>query len=118
MVAEDGLHFSKTHDIINVPTAAGAYRPEAFTDSEAGTQVKWGVHIGKQKKALPFIERFELEDGNSETLDGIHCSRWFTARVGEYLAAGKHVCGTIRLNQRSMSRLLVENGFAVEGVLE
>jgi beta-xylosidase len=62
LYAEDGVHFSKTHDIINVPSAAGAYRPEAFTDSGKGERVKWGVHIGKQQGSLPFIERFELED--------------------------------------------------------
>jgi beta-xylosidase len=60
MVAEDGLHFSKTHNILNVPTAAGAYRPEAFTDSGAGKRIQWGVHIGKQRGSLPFIQRFDL----------------------------------------------------------
>ena len=63
MFAEDGLNFAKTHDIINVPTAAGAYRPEAFTDSGTGTQIEWGVHIGKRKGSLPFIERFDLAEG-------------------------------------------------------
>ena len=61
LYAKDGLHFSKTHDIINVPHAAGAYRPEAFTDSGTGSRIQWGVHIGHQKKSLPFIQRFELE---------------------------------------------------------
>ena len=60
LYAEDGLHFTKTHSIINVPTAAGAYRPEAFTDSGTGMQIEWGVHIGKRKGFLPFIERFDL----------------------------------------------------------
>ena len=60
MYAEDGLHFSKTHNILNVPTAAGAYRPEAFTDSGTGEQIQWGVHIGKQRGSLPFIQRFDL----------------------------------------------------------
>jgi len=60
MVAEDGLHFSKTHNILNVPTAAGAYRPEAFTDSDAGNRIQWGVHIRKQRGSLPFIQRFDL----------------------------------------------------------
>lgn len=61
LYAEDGLHFSKVHDIRNVPHAAGAYRPEAYTDSGAGTQIEWGVHIGKRKNELPFIERFDLK---------------------------------------------------------
>ncbi|HUT10090.1 MAG TPA: family 43 glycosylhydrolase [Thermoguttaceae bacterium] len=60
MYAEDGLHFSKTHNILNVPTAAGAYRPEAFTDSGTGERIDWGVHIGKQNESLPFIQRFDL----------------------------------------------------------
>ena len=42
------------------PHAAGAYRPEAFTDSGAGKRIQWGVHIGRQKGSLPFIERFDL----------------------------------------------------------
>ena len=58
--AEDGLHFSKTHSVIDVPHAAGAYRPEAFTDSGTGKRIHWGVHIGKQGGSLPFIERFDL----------------------------------------------------------
>ncbi len=60
MYAEDGLHFSKTHCILNVPTAGGAYRPEAFTDSGTGKRIEWGVHIGNQKGSLPFIQRFNL----------------------------------------------------------
>ncbi len=59
--AEDGIHFIKTDDVINVPHAAGAYRPEAFTDSGKGEQIEWGVHIGKKGKSLPFIERFDLQ---------------------------------------------------------
>jgi hypothetical protein len=57
--AADGLHFSKTHDVRNVPTAAGAYRPEAFTQSGRGEQIEWGVHIGTTRGALPFIQRFQ-----------------------------------------------------------
>jgi hypothetical protein len=60
LYAEDGLHFFKTRKLVNVPTAAGAYRREAFTDNEAGARIEWGVHIGKKAKSLPFIERFDL----------------------------------------------------------
>ena len=60
MYAEDGLHFSKTHNVIDVPHAAGAYRPEAFADSGLGKQIEWGVHIGKQRGSLPFLQRFDL----------------------------------------------------------
>ncbi len=60
LYAEDGLHFSKTHEVVDVPTAAGAFRPEAFTGSGTGKQIQWGLHIGKRKGSLPFIERFDL----------------------------------------------------------
>lgn len=59
--AADGLKFHKTHDVIRVPTAAGAYRPEAFTQSGTGARIEWGVHIGHRKGSLPFIERFDLK---------------------------------------------------------
>ena len=64
LYAEDGLHFSKTHQVANVPTAGGAYRPEAFTESGAGKLITWGVHIGKEKRSLPFIQRFDLVEAN------------------------------------------------------
>ena len=55
------MTFTRTHDVIKSPHAPGAYRPEAFTNSNEGEQIKWGVHIGKQKKSLPFIERFDFK---------------------------------------------------------
>ena len=63
MYSEDGQSFIKTHDVVNSPFAPGGYRPEAFTDSNTGTPLEWGVHIGKKKGALPFIERFDLAVG-------------------------------------------------------
>jgi len=60
LYAEDGVHFSKTHRVANVPTAGGAYRPEAFTESGKGELITWGVHIGKEKRSLPFVQRFDL----------------------------------------------------------
>ncbi len=60
LFAKDGLHFAKLRDIVDVPTAAGAYRPEAFTDSREGQPIQWGVHIGKRIGFLPFLERFDL----------------------------------------------------------
>ena len=71
MYAEDGLHFSKTHNVIDVPHAAGAYRPEAFTDSGLGKQIEWGVHIGKRKGFLPFIERFDLSSAQQSSDQGL-----------------------------------------------
>jgi beta-xylosidase len=62
LYAKDGVHFSKTHDVLNVPTAAGAYRPEAFTDRGAGEQIRWGVHIGYVRGGLPFIQRFDIDE--------------------------------------------------------
>lgn len=66
MFARDGLNFEKTHDVANVPTAAGAYRPEAFTGNGKGERIEWGVHIGKRSKFLPFIERFDLINNSSQ----------------------------------------------------
>lgn len=60
MYSEDGLKFTKTHDVVKSPHAPGAYRAEAFTDSDKGERIKWGVHIGRNGKSLPFIQRFDL----------------------------------------------------------
>ena len=68
--SEDGIHFSKTHNTVNGPIAAGTYRPDAFTESGKGAMPAWGVEIGRLKTmegqddwkegALPFIRRFDL----------------------------------------------------------
>lgn len=59
--SEDGLNFTRLYPAKNVPHAAGAYRPEAFTGSVDGELVEWGVHIGKYgRKNLPYIERFDI----------------------------------------------------------
>ena len=57
--AEDGIAFRKLADLPAVPSAAGAYRPEAFTDSGKGEMIEWGISIGNQKGFLPFLERFD-----------------------------------------------------------
>jgi len=59
--APDGLHFSKMQDLEAVPHGPGAYRPEAFTESGQGQMIQWGIHIGRQKGALPFLERFDCQ---------------------------------------------------------
>ncbi|EMI42313.1 family 43 glycosylhydrolase [Rhodopirellula sp. SWK7] len=60
--AEDGIHFAKTHDVVDGPRAGGAFRPEAFTDTDTGGPIKWGVEIGKhQGKELPYIHRYDLD---------------------------------------------------------
>lgn len=64
LFSEDGIQFSKTHDVKDGPWAGGAYRPEAFTDSGHGELPQWGVEIGRprgNKGGLPFIERFDVK---------------------------------------------------------
>jgi len=58
--AEDGVHFAKTHDVVEGPRAGGAFRPEAFTDSQQGEPIQWGVEIGPHG-TLPFIQHYELK---------------------------------------------------------
>ena len=66
--AEDGIHFTKTHDVKSGPWAGGAYRPEAFTQSGTGDLPEWGVEIGRPKRRagsgnqLPFIQRFDVTE--------------------------------------------------------
>ncbi len=65
LYAEDGVHFSKTHHVIDGPWAGGAYRPEAFTQSGRGEIPQWGVEIGRttgNKGILPFIQRFDVAE--------------------------------------------------------
>ena len=60
--ADDGIHFSKTHDAVDGPRAGGAYRPEAFSNSGTGKPIQWGVEIGKHKgKELPYIHRVDIQ---------------------------------------------------------
>ena len=61
MYAEDGLNFEKVAQIENdkAPWAPGAYRPEAFTESDQGKRIQWGLHIGGERPDL-FLERFEF----------------------------------------------------------
>lgn len=59
--AEDGIHFTKTHDVIAGPRAGGAYRSEAFTDSEQGQPIQWGVEIDHKKNELPYLHRYDVK---------------------------------------------------------
>lgn len=65
LYAEDGIHFSKTHEVENGPWAGGAYRPEAFTQRGVGRIPEWGVEIArpKGKGGLPCIGRFDVKEG-------------------------------------------------------
>ncbi|EMI42312.1 Glycoside hydrolase, family 43 [Rhodopirellula sp. SWK7] len=60
LYAEDGIHFTKTHDVIDRPKAAGTYRPEAFTDSNQGEAPTWGVEMDPAGK-LFCIQRFVID---------------------------------------------------------
>ncbi len=60
--SDDGIHFSKTHEVVDGPRAGGSYRPDAFTNSDSAERIQWGVEIGKHKgKVLPYIERVEVQ---------------------------------------------------------
>ena len=66
--SDDGINFAKMADMHRVPSAPGAYRPEAFTDSGRGEMIEWGLHIGRlsghpagdYSRYVPFLERFEF----------------------------------------------------------
>jgi predicted GH43/DUF377 family glycosyl hydrolase len=69
--AENGIDFTKTGDLVeSVPSAPGAWRPEAFTDSGRGTLISWGIHIGHKKGFLPFLERFDCRLGSRKPGEG------------------------------------------------
>jgi hypothetical protein len=60
--AGDGIHFRPTHKVVNTPGGAGAYRPEAYTDSGKGKPIEWGIYIvdsWQNKSGLPYLERFD-----------------------------------------------------------
>lgn len=63
MYAENGLNFRKTHSFTNknVPYGPGAFRPEAFTDSDNGKIIEWGLHR-VTKNGFEFLERFDLKE--------------------------------------------------------
>ena len=76
--ADDGITFVKMQSLRNVPHGAGAYRPEAFLDSGKGEMIEWGLHIGRKKGFLPFIERYHC-----------HWRQETTAERGAPAEAGK-----------------------------
>lgn len=57
----DGRRFSRMQNLEEIPIAAGAYRPEAFTDSGKGKMIDWGLRAHFPKNGLPFIERFDCQ---------------------------------------------------------
>lgn len=64
MYATDGIHFEATGQIADeiAPWAPGAYRPEAFTESNQGERIEWGLHIAGERPDL-YLERFEIVQG-------------------------------------------------------
>ncbi|MDF7806436.1 family 43 glycosylhydrolase [Pontiellaceae bacterium B12219] len=52
LYAADGIHFTKTHDVVDRPKAGGTYRPEAFTDSNQGEPPAWGGEMDPAGKLL------------------------------------------------------------------
>ncbi len=71
LFSEDGINFNKRHsNTTSSPHAAGLYRPEAFTESGKGNLFQWGVHIGKKRGYLPFIQRFDITDNNANVHAG------------------------------------------------
>ena len=60
--SDDGIHFKKTHNVVDGPRAGGSYRPDAFTNKDDAKRIQWGVEIGKHNgKELPYIERVEIQ---------------------------------------------------------
>ncbi len=104
---EDGINFRKMDDLTRVPSAPGAYRPEAFLDSGKGKMIAWGIHIGQKEGFFPFLERFDChwknydgftQRGKSEKNDPILAKKLadlfegFDGNVGIYvhhLATGR-----------------------------
>ncbi|CAA6677563.1 MULTISPECIES: family 43 glycosylhydrolase [unclassified Lentimonas] len=64
MYSEDGINFTKTYNVTSGhPWAAGSYRPEAFTDSNTGEPIQWGIEMAvtKGKGKLPYLRRYDVE---------------------------------------------------------
>jgi len=58
--SRDGIHSEPAQRISPTPSGAGAYRPDAFTGSNQGRPIQWGIHILNRKAGLPSLERFDL----------------------------------------------------------
>lgn len=58
--APDGIHFSTMQHVSQLPSAAGFYWPEAFTDSVTGRMPDWGIEIVSVDKQLPGLGQVDL----------------------------------------------------------
>jgi hypothetical protein len=57
--APDGLHFIVKAHVTDVPKAPGAYRPDAFTDTDFGQGVQWGISMVHGPH--PYLVRFDCD---------------------------------------------------------
>ncbi len=73
--AEDGISFKRMSDLKHIAWAAGTYRPEAFTGSNKGKMIEWGIQIGG--KTIPIACHFQNQTTPSAAI-GIHSRQtWF-----------------------------------------
>ncbi len=57
----DGLHFAVQARVENVPSAPGAYRPDAFANTTAGRGITWGICHRVGPDGCPFLQRFDCD---------------------------------------------------------
>lgn len=61
--SEDGVNFDISSICIRMPTGAGVYDPDAFTDSSSARGITWGIaHVGVWgEKAHTYLLRFDCD---------------------------------------------------------
>ena len=57
----NGLHFAVRARLDDVPRAPGAYRPNAFTDTQSGLGITWGICQRSGKGGWPYLQRFDCD---------------------------------------------------------
>lgn len=77
--APDGVNFKVAANVTLTPTAAGAYTPDAFTDTKYGRGVTWGMchftNAGTSQKSYSIMARFDCDlslDVNDPELKHTH----------------------------------------------
>jgi len=58
--APDGIHFQKAKDIERVATGCGPYDPQAFTDTNYGKGISWGIAQSRDPSPIHLV-RFECD---------------------------------------------------------
>lgn len=63
LYSADGLNFTKTHSVKDGPVGGGGYRPEAYTDSNLGEHLDWGLELQypAHRGGLPYLQRWDAE---------------------------------------------------------